>query len=185
MNLAVVSDLPFWILMLPLIGFLLNGVVIPLVSGGIGKTKPAISGGIATLAMAIAFVVSVMAFMTLGGEATALQTQGFNWIDFGNLSVTLNLKIDRLSSLMTLIITGIGTLIHFYSISYMSHEKGVARFFAYLNLFCFAMLLLVLSDNLLFLFFGWEGVGLCSYLLISYWYEEEANADAARKAFLV
>lgn len=185
MNLAVVSDLPFWILMLPLIGFLLNGVVIPLVSGGIGKTKPAISGGIATLAMAIAFVLSVMAFMTLGGEATALQTQGFNWIDFGNLSVTLNLKIDRLSSLMTLIITGIGTLIHFYSISYMSHEKGVARFFAYLNLFCFAMLLLVLSDNLLFLFFGWEGVGLCSYLLISYWYEEEANADAARKAFLV
>lgn len=185
MNLAVASGLPFWILIIPLIGFFLNGVVIPLVSGGITKTKPMISGGIATLAMALSFVLAVIAFTSLSGESTALQYTGFKWIDFGNLSITLNLRIDRLSSLMTLIITGIGTLIHFYSISYMSHEKGVARFFAYLNLFCFAMLLLVLSDNLLFLFFGWEGVGLCSYLLISYWYEEEANADAARKAFLV
>ncbi|MES2744121.1 MAG: NADH-quinone oxidoreductase subunit L, partial [Bdellovibrionota bacterium] len=174
-----------WILLIPLFGFLLNGAVIPLVSGGLKKTSPYISGGIATLAMAISFVLAVQAFMSVGAEPMLLKYEGFRWIDFGNLSVTLNLQIDRLSSVMCLIITGIGTLIHFYSISYMSHEKGVSRFFAYLNLFCFAMLLLVLSDNLLFLFFGWEGVGLCSYLLISYWYEEEANADAARKAFLV
>ncbi len=185
MNNTAVSDLPFWILIVPLIGFFLNAVAIPLLSGGITRTKPIISGGIATLAMAVSFLLAVRAFVSLSGEPSALQYTGFRWIDFGNLSVTLNLRIDRLSSLMTLIITGIGSLIHFYSISYMSGEKGVARFFAYLNLFCFAMLLLVLSDNLLFLFFGWEGVGLCSYLLISYWYEEEANADAARKAFLV
>ncbi|MBC7661943.1 MAG: NADH-quinone oxidoreductase subunit L [Chitinophagaceae bacterium] len=185
MNPTVASSLPFLILIVPLIGFFLNGVVIPLASGGITKTKPTISGGIATFAMAVSFVLAVQAFFQLSSNSTALEYTGFRWIDFGNLSISLNLRIDRLSSLMTMIITGIGTLIHFYSISYMSHEKGVARFFAYLNLFCFAMLLLVLSDNLLFLFFGWEGVGLCSYLLISYWYEEEANADAARKAFLV
>lgn len=185
MGTALASTLPLWILMIPLIGFVLNGALIPLISGGLKKTTPYVSGGIATLAMAISFVLAVQAFMAVGSEPMALNYQGFRWIDFGSLTVDLNLRIDRLSAVMCLIITGIGTLIHLYSIAYMSHEKGVARFFAYLNLFCFAMLLLVLSDNLLFLFFGWEGVGLCSYLLISYWYSEEANADAARKAFLV
>ncbi len=184
-SLSLASNLPFWILIVPLIGFVLNGAVIPLVSGGLKKTSPAMSGGIATFAMALSFVLAIQAFFAVGSETMAIHYEGIRWIDFGNLSVNLNLTIDHLSAVMCLIITGIGTLIHLYSISYMSHEKGVSRFFAYLNLFCFAMLLLVLSDNLLFVFFGWEGVGLCSYLLISYWYSEEANADAARKAFLV
>ncbi len=181
----VVSDLPLWILVIPLIGFLLNGIVMPLASGGIRKTSAAVSGGLATLAMVVSFILAVKAFFALQLDPTPLQSAKWVWIDFGRLSVSLSLKIDRLSSVMTLIITGIGSLIHFYSISYMGHEKGVSRFFAYLNLFCFAMLMLVLSNNLLFLFFGWEGVGLCSYLLISYWYKETANADAARKAFIV
>ena len=109
----------------------------------------------------------------------------FTWIPSGDLKVDLALRMDALSGLMCLVITFIGTLIHIYSAGYMSHEPDYARFFAYLNLFCGAMLVLVLGDSLPVMFIGWEGVGLCSYLLIGFWYGEKANADAGKKAFIV
>jgi NADH-quinone oxidoreductase subunit L len=96
----------------------------------------------------------------------------------------MTLRMDTLSGLMCLVITFIGTLIHIYSTGYMSHEDDYARFFAYLNLFCGSMLILVLGDSLPVMFIGWEGVGLCSYLLIGFWYGETANADAGKKAFI-
>jgi len=181
----VSSNLPLWILVLPLCGFVFNGVVHPLLMRGVSKTNNNLAGAVATLAMLASFVVAFTAFRELAAGSAALHTNVYQWVAMSDFSIGLNLQLDRLSAIMALIITGIGSLIHLYSIGYMSHEKGAARFFAYLNLFCFAMLILVLSDNLLFVFFGWEGVGLCSYLLISYWYGETANADAARKAFLV
>jgi len=107
------------------------------------------------------------------------------WIKFGNFQVDLGFAIDPLSAVMALIVTGIGFLIHVYSLGYMAHDKGSPRFFAYLNLFIFSMMTLVLGENLLMLFVGWEGVGLCSYLLISFWFDEEANATAGKKAFIV
>ncbi|MCX6128873.1 MAG: NADH-quinone oxidoreductase subunit L [Proteobacteria bacterium] len=185
MSETIESNIPLWILLLPLCGFLINGLIYPLIRGGLAKTHNTVAGSIASLAMAASFVAACLGFQHLAEGSAALRTVGYQWVKLADFSVSFNLHLDRLSSIMTLIITGIGSLIHLYSIAYMSHEKASARFFAYLNLFCFAMLLLVLSDNLLLLFFGWEGVGLCSYLLISYWYEDSANADAARKAFLV
>src|SRR6185369_5343111 len=98
------------------------------------------------------------------------------WIKTGDFSCSFGLMLDPLSSVMIMIVTGIGTLIHIYSSGYMSHDPGISRFFAYLNLFLFAMILLVLGDNLIVLFVGWEGVGLCSYLLIGFWYEDPKNA---------
>lgn len=185
MSEPILSSLPLWILLLPLLGFLVNGLAYPLAAKGLGHTHPAVAGGFATAVMVGSFVLSCLGFWQLSQHEQALLQPLYDWVALPDLTIGLALRLDRLSSIMTLIITGVGSLIHFYSIGYMSHEKGVARFFAYLNLFCFAMLLLVLSDNLLFVFFGWEGVGLCSYLLISYWYKEENNALAARKAFLV
>jgi NADH-quinone oxidoreductase subunit L len=185
MSELVPSNLPLWILLLPLCGFVFNGMIFPVLARGVSKTSNTVSGVVATLAMLASFFFAWTGFRELAAGNGALHTTVYQWVAMSDFSVGLNLHLDRLSAIMALIITGIGSLIHLYSIGYMSHEKGAARFFAYLNLFCVAMLLLVLSDNLLFLFFGWEGVGLCSYLLISYWYGESANADAARKAFLV
>lgn len=109
----------------------------------------------------------------------------YHWIPVDGINADFNLHLDSLSSLMTLIITGIGFLIHLYSIGYMEHEKDSARYFACLNFFVFAMLLLVLAGNLVLLFVGWEGVGLASYLLIGFWYERPSAASAATKAFIV
>ncbi len=182
---SVNSNLPLWILLLPLCGFVFNGIVYPCLVRGVSRTKNTVAGFVAVLAMVASFIVACQGFRELASGSAALHAQVYQWVDMSDFSVGLNLHLDRLSAIMALIITGIGSLIHIYSIGYMSHEPAGVRFFAYLNLFCFAMLLLVLSDNLLFTFFGWEAVGLCSYLLISYWYSESANADAARKAFLV
>jgi NADH-quinone oxidoreductase subunit L len=181
----VASSLPLWILLAPLFGFLFNGIAYPLAAKGMSRTHPGVAGGFAVLAMLVSFTLACVGFAQLQGGAPALTYKVYQWAEVADFSIGLDLRFDPLSAVMALIITGIGSLIHLYSIGYMAHEPGVARFFAYLNLFCSSMLLLVLSDNLLFLFFGWEGVGLCSYLLISYWYGENANADAARKAFLV
>lgn len=109
----------------------------------------------------------------------------FHWIPVQGINADFNLYLDSLSSLMTLIITGVGFLIHVYSIGYMEHEKDIARYFACLNFFVFAMLLLVLAGNMVLLFVGWEGVGLASYLLIGFWYERQSAASAATKAFIV
>jgi NADH:ubiquinone oxidoreductase subunit 5 (subunit L)/multisubunit Na+/H+ antiporter MnhA subunit len=111
----------------------------------------------------------------------------FNWIAAGDFTLDLALRLDALSAVMILVVTGIGSLIHLYSTSYMHDETDANSrgFFSYLNLFCFFMLMLVLGSNVLVMFVGWEGVGLCSYLLIGYYYEKQSASDAAKKAFIV
>ncbi|MBA2687390.1 MAG: NADH-quinone oxidoreductase subunit L, partial [Gemmatimonadaceae bacterium] len=109
----------------------------------------------------------------------------FSWMPVGSLGIDAAFQLDQLSMLMVLVITGVGTLIHIFSIGYMQDDPGYPRYFAYLNLFVFFMLVLVLGANYPVLFVGWEGVGLCSYLLIGFWFSEKANADAGKKAFIV
>jgi NADH-quinone oxidoreductase subunit L len=144
-------------------------------------------GAIATLASFGACVVSFDAFSF--GLPAVVQAGGiselvYTWFSAGGMDVDLALRMDALSGVMCLIVTFIGTLIHVYSIGYMAHDEDYARFFAYMNLFCGAMLLLVLGDSLPVVFIGWEGVGLSSYLLIGFWYKEHANASAGKKAFI-
>ena len=152
--------------LLPFGGFLVNAFV--------GKRLPkSISGGLATVVMAIAFVIAVMQVAALTGmppENRQIIQVLFNWIHVGDFTLDLSFRLDALSAVMTLVITGIGTLIHLYSTSYMHDETDpeFARYFSYLNLFCFFMLMLVLGSNVLVMFVGWEGVGLCSYLLIGF-----------------
>src|SRR4051812_41737178 len=142
---------------------------------------------VATLAIGASFLTAADAFVTAlpeAREAGGLHETVWTWITSGDLKVDLAFRMDALSGVMCLIITFIGTLIHIYSIGYMSHEKDYGRFFSYLNLFCGAMLVLVLGDSLPVMFVGWEGVGLCSYLLIGFWYLETPNANAGKKAFI-
>jgi NADH-quinone oxidoreductase subunit L len=124
-------------------------------------------------------------FFQMPAEATVKAY--YTWIQVGDFSVDFALRLDPLSIVMTLVVTGVGMLIHIYSIGYMHHEKPLAyaRYFSYINLFSFAMLVLVLADNFLLMFVGWEGVGLCSYLLIGYWYHKDSASDAGKKAFIV
>ncbi len=163
----------------PLIGFLINGFF----GKKIGKS---LSGIIASVSILASFILSVLIFVELSGPAEKSHIVNlFSWINSGNLKIPFEFLVDPLSSLFLLIITGIGFLIHIYSIGYMSHDEGFARFFTYLNLFVFFMLLLVLGNNYLIMFVGWEGVGLCSYLLIGFWFKNNAYNNAARKAFVM
>jgi NADH-quinone oxidoreductase subunit L len=137
--------------------------------------------------LALSFGLSVAIFMAMLGvshEAPFVRTL-FSWMPAGELSVDAALQIDPLSMVMTLVVTGVGTLIHLFSVGYMRDDPGYPRYFAYLNLFIFFMLVLVLGASYPVLFVGWEGVGLCSYLLIGFWFTEKANADAGKKAFIV
>jgi NADH-quinone oxidoreductase subunit L len=182
------STLPLLILLSPLIGFFINGVVIPLKLKGFARTSADTAGGVATFFIGMSFVMAVICFMMLKGSeshAPSIMTYCYDWFNFGGLNIPFELRIDKLSGILVMIITGIGTLIHLYSISYMHDEEGVGRYFSYLNLFCFNMLLLVMGANLPLLFFGWEGVGLCSYLLIGFWYTDTEKANAGKKAFIV
>ena len=163
----------------------LAGVVV-LLLGGRRLGEPA-AGWLATLMMGGAFAAAVTTFIGLMGEDEHHRQVVFHlfpWIDIGSLQVDADLLVDPLSMTMVLFITGVGALIHLYSIGYMHGDLGFARFFTYLNLFAFSMLVLVLGDNLLMTFLGWEGVGACSYWLISFWFDEEANAVAGKKAFV-
>ena len=163
----------------PLIGFLINGFF----GKKIGKS---VSGIIASVSILASFILSVLIFVELNGSSEKSHIVNlFSWINSGNLKIPFEFLVDPLSSLFLLIITGIGFLIHIYSIGYMSHDEGFARFFTYLNLFVFFMLLLVLGNNYLIMFVGWEGVGLCSYLLIGFWFKNNAYNNAARKAFVM
>ncbi|MBC7387307.1 MAG: NADH-quinone oxidoreductase subunit L [Cryobacterium sp.] len=178
-----------WIPLLPLIGFTINGFWYALIQcrPGAKKAGATIPGLIATLAIFGAFLISVKTFLELKGmpaEGRFVEQHLFNWIHVGDLDLKMALRVDSLSTLFTLVITGVGTLIHLYSIGYMSHDATPGKFFAYLNLFCFAMLMLVMGSSLPILFLGWEGVGLCSYLLIGYWYEDLEKAKAGKKAFI-
>jgi NADH-quinone oxidoreductase subunit L len=172
-----------WIPLLPFAGFLLNNF------GGRALPKRAV-GAIASLSMLASFVVSavaVRALVALPADAREIAQTVFTWIGSADFQAPLGLRLDPLSAVMILVVTGIGFLIHVYSTAYMIEEEPseYARYFAYLNLFAAFMLLLVLGDNFLVLFVGWEGVGLCSYLLIGFWYKNPVAADAGKKAFIV
>ncbi|MBI3135199.1 MAG: NADH-quinone oxidoreductase subunit L [Bacteroidetes bacterium] len=163
----------------PLVGFILNGLFGKKMSKGL-------SGTIASVAMLLSFGISLAVFLELQtAENKATVINLFSWISSDTLQVPFEFLIDPLSSVFLLIITGIGFLIHIYSLGYMKHDDAFARFFAYLNLFVFFMLLLVMGNNYLILFMGWEGVGLCSYLLIGFWFKNNAYNDAAKKAFII
>ena len=176
----------FLIILFPLIGFLFNGLF------GHKIKNEKIIGSIGSLAVGIPFILSVIILfelISLKPEDRKYIVELFSWLNVGTLNIKFSYLVDQLSIVMTLVVTGVGFLIHVYSIGYMHGDKGFFRFFSYLNLFIFAMLNLVLADNFLVLFLGWEGVGLCSYLLIGFWYdrkfEKMTTADAAKKAFIV
>ena len=174
----------------PLIGFLINGSWYAFFQSPPGRKKAGaiVPGVIATLAILSSFVVSLILFLELkgmSGEGRVMDQLVLQWITIGNFKLDIAFHLDSLSTLFTLVITGVGTLIHIYSIGYMGHDATPGKFFSYLNLFCFAMLILVLGSSLPVLFMGWEGVGLCSYLLIGYWYSDNEKASAGKKAFIV
>lgn len=179
------SQLPLLILLLPFVGFLINGVVYPLAFRGFGKTGPNLAGVTASVFIGAAFCLAVASWSSMHSTGQALIANPFTWYSFGGLHIPFELRLDQLNMIPVFLITGIGSLIHIYSIGYMHDEPCVGRFFSYLNLFCFAMLLLVLGNNLPLLFFGWEGVGLCSYLLIGFWYTDTEKANHGKKAFVV
>jgi NADH-quinone oxidoreductase subunit L len=166
------------IVLLPLAGFLLNG----LLGNRLGKTfVSAVGCGLPILA----FAVTVKCFLLLRASgADALLDNAYTWAAIGGSSFEVSFYFDVLSAVMALIVTGVGSLIHVYSIGYMKDDESYARYFAYLNLFLFFMLLLVLGRSLLVLFVGWEGVGLASYLLIGFWFEDPIKASAGKKAFI-
>ncbi|MEX1063623.1 MAG: NADH-quinone oxidoreductase subunit L [Balneolaceae bacterium] len=167
---------------LPLAGFLINGII-GLSSEGFRKQKTLI-GTLANIAVFVPFLISCYLFLNFSSDASAVVVTLFTWIDAGSLTVDIAYRIDQLSLVMALVVTGVGAFIHLYSMGYIADDPGYWKFFAYLNLFIFAMLNLVLGNNLLLLFLGWEGVGLCSYLLIGFWYSDMAKSDAAKKAFI-
>ncbi|MCU0385022.1 MAG: NADH-quinone oxidoreductase subunit L, partial [Flavihumibacter sp.] len=174
-----IIDYVWLVPLFPLVGFLLNG----LLRNYLSKSLSGIIGSGVILA---SFVVSILLFMQVKGGSTGVVTL-FNFIEFGKTSIPFAFQVDQLSSLFLLIITGIGFLIHLYSTAYMHEETAphFARYFAYLNLFVFSMLLLVLGSNYVIMFIGWEGVGLCSYLLIGYWFKNIEYTGAAKKAFVM
>ncbi|MFC4231733.1 NADH-quinone oxidoreductase subunit L [Parasediminibacterium paludis] len=174
------NNLIFLVPLLPLLGFLING----LGRKSLSKQLIAIIGSGSILA---SFVVSVLLFLQVKSSGTATIANYFNFIQVANLTIPFAFQIDQLSSLFLLIITGIGFLIHVYSASYMHEEENqhYGRYFAYLNLFVFSMLLLVMGANYVIMFIGWEGVGLCSYLLIGFWFKNDNYNYAAKKAFIM
>ncbi len=164
----------------PLLGAIINGLF------GKKIKNEAVIGGLGTLMIFLSFLVAVQNFFRLIGDTQKVHEIVLaSWMTVGNLQVNWELLLDPLSAVMILVVTGVGTLIHLYSIGYMHGETGYYRFFSYLNLFAFSMLMLVLGGNALVMFIGWEGVGLCSYLLIGYYYEKKSASDAAKKAFVV
>src|SRR6266704_1987639 len=174
---------PLWLVpALPLLGFVLNGVL-ALARPAAKRVVSLIGVGVLVLACAAA-VGAVVAFSRLPG-AEPLVVRPWEWLPVGDLQVDFALQLDPLSAVMILVVTGVGALIHVFSVGYMHDDPGYARYFAYLNLFVFFMLILVLGANFPVMFVGWEGVGLCSYLLISFWFNEKINADAGLKAFIV
>lgn len=172
------ENLLYAIILFPLLGFLING----LFGARLPKT---VVGALATVCVAIPFVLALYLFSQMNSATPAFVVKAFHWFTINGVEINFNFQLDQLSIMMVMIITGIGTLIHLYSIGYMHDDKGFYKFFTYLNLFIFNMLLLVLGANYLILFIGWEGVGLCSYLLIGFWYTNKEYGKAARKAFIM
>ncbi len=175
----MIIDLVWLVPLIPLLGFIINGL-------GRNTLSKNLIGFIGSSVIFISFAISLGIFFELGADANkSHEIFLFDWISAGSLHIPLSFLVDPLSSLMLLIITGIGFLIHIYSIGYMQNDEGFGKYFAYLNLFIFFMLLLVLGSNYIVMFIGWEGVGLCSYLLIGFWYTNSSYASAAKKAFIM
>ena len=171
------------IALLPLVGFLLNGFFATALGGHRANERVASIVGCAF--PIAAFALTIKAFLDLqAGGFTPIVEPLYRWALIGSSSFEIAFYFDRLSAIMTLVVTGVGSVIHIYSTGYMHHDKSFGRFFAYLNLFLFFMLLLVLGRSMLVLFVGWEGVGLASYLLIGFWFDDLTNAKAGRKAFI-
>ncbi|SDM83932.1 NADH-quinone oxidoreductase subunit L [Daejeonella rubra] len=169
-----------WLIPLfPLLGFLINGL-------GRNTLSKTVVGFVGCLTVLASFAVSIGIFLELNSSETkSFIIPIFDWISAGSVKIPFSFLVDPLSALMLLIVTGIGFLIHVYSTGYMHHDAGFGKFFSYLNLFIFFMLLLVLGSNYVVMFIGWEGVGLCSYLLIGFWFSNSAYASAAKKAFVM
>src|SRR4029434_4850027 len=182
---TIQTDFIRWIVFLPLLGAIINGLVGVKIQKSMGKGA---IGFIACAPVVIAFGLSLYAFFLLKDlepEKRFLIDNLYRWIDLGSLKVDMAFMVDPLSAVMILVVTGVGGLIHIYATGYMHDDQAFWRFFAYLNLVMAAMLTLVLGDSLLLLFVGWEGVGLCSYALIGFWYTDHSNARAGNKAFIV
>ena len=178
-------DLIYLTVLLPLAGFLFNGIF------GSKIKNEKIIGIIGSGTVGIAFLISILAFfetLALPVENRTNVVELFTWVSVAGLQIKFAYLVDQLSLIMALVVTGVGFIIHVYSIGYMHGDKGFWRFFAYMNLFIFAMMNLILGDNFLVLFLGWEGVGLCSYLLIGFWYDKKFEkgtvSQAAKKAFI-
>jgi len=182
----MITNYIYLAVVLPLVGFLINGLIGPKI-----KNEKVI-GWIGSGVVGFAFLISSLSFLeitSLAGADRKIIVSLFQWLAVEELDISFGYLIDPLSLVMALVVTGVGFLIHVYSIGYMHGDKGFWRFFSYLNLFIFMMMNLILADNFVLMFLGWEGVGLCSYLLIGFWYdrkfENSTTADAAKKAFIV
>src|ERR1035437_4106839 len=182
----VIINLIYLTVLLPFLGFLFNGIF------GRKIKNEKIIGIAGSSAIGLAFILVLLAFVQtlyLPVENRSNTVGLFTWFNVGGLNIKFSYLVDQLSLTMALIVTGVGFLIHIYSVGYMHGDKGFWRFFAYMNLFIFSMMNLILGDNFLVLFLGCEGVGLCSYLLIGFWYdrnfEKGTTSQAAKKAFVV
>jgi NADH-quinone oxidoreductase subunit L len=177
----VTADPASWAALAPFFA-LLGAVVNGLFGRRLREPWPGI---VATAAVAIAFALSLLAFVTFGRRDVGISVRLWDFVPVAGLDLAVGFGLDQLSLLMMLMVTGVGTLIHLYSLGYMHGDDGYARYFSALNLFVAAMLVLVMADSYLLMFVGWEGVGVCSFLLIGFWYRHKRNPDAARKAFIV
>ncbi|QZK89195.1 NADH-quinone oxidoreductase subunit L [Flavobacterium sp. CHNK8] len=172
------TNIALVLVLAPFLGFLINVFF----GKSLGKT---VSGIVGTLAVFISFIAACFFFGANAAQPSGFRISLFDWIQISNFKVDFGFLLDQLSILWLLFVTGIGSLIHLYSISYMHEDDNMHKFFAYLNLFVFFMITLVVGSNLLVMFIGWEGVGLCSYLLIGFWYKNQEYNDAAKKAFII
>jgi NADH-quinone oxidoreductase subunit L len=166
--------------------FPLLGVIINATFGY--RLKEKVVGSIGSATIGLSFLVSILCLfdlLSLDAHHRIFELSLFKWIAAGSFATEIGFQVDPLSIVMMLVVTGVSFVIHIYSIGYMHGDEDFTRFFIYLNLFVFAMLLLIMGNNFLLMFVGWEGVGLCSYLLIGFWYKDHANADAGKKAFIV
>ena len=185
MDHPVQTDFLRWIVLLPLLGAAVNGLLGARIQERAGKKAVAV---IACAPVTLSFLLSLWAFaqlLSLDAKERFLIDRFYSWIPMGSFNVDVAFWVDPLSAIMILVVSGIGGLIHFYSIGYMHEDRSLWRYFAYLNLFTFSMLLLVTADNLLLMFVGWEGVGLCSWALIGFWFGDHTNTRAGNKAFIV
>ena len=172
-----------WIVLLPLLGAAINGFFGKALQRRFGEKAVA---AVACGAVTASFLVVLYSVLRLRGiEGGVATDRVYTWFHVGNMRISVNFLLDHLSAVMALVVTGVGGIIHFYSVGYMRGDKGYYRYFSFLNLFTFAMLTLVTGDNVLLLFVGWEGVGLCSYLLIGFWFTDRSKAIAGMKAFIV